>query len=116
MFLFDFPLLSLLIWLPIAGGLVTLWLGANDKARARQIALVTSVLTLLCSVWMAGAFVLGTAEMQMVEKTAWIERFDIFSHLGIDGLSMPLSLLTTFTTVLVVLAGWEVIDRKPHRS
>lgn len=115
MFLFDFPLLSLLIWLPIVGGLVTLWFGANDKAQARTMALWVSVLTLLVSIWMAGEFVLGTAEMQLVEKTAWIERFDIFYHLGVDGLSMPLILLTTFTTVLVVLAGWESIDKKPHQ-
>jgi NADH-quinone oxidoreductase subunit M len=115
MFLFDFPLLSLLTWLPIVGGVLVMIGGAKSKSAARNYALVVAVLTFLVSVWMAGAFTLGTAEMQMVEKRVWVEQFDIYYHLGIDGLSMPLILLTTFTTVVVVLAGWEVIDRKPHQ-
>ena len=47
--------------------------------------------------------------MQFEEKASWIPAFNIFYHLGVDGISMPLIMLTTFTTVLVVLAGWEVI-------
>jgi NADH-quinone oxidoreductase subunit M len=50
--------------------------------------------------------------MQFVERLPWIPAFHIEYHLGVDGISMPLILLTTFTTVLVVLAGWEVIQER----
>ena len=60
-----------------------------------------------------GGFDLGTHEMQFVERAAWIPAFHIHYHLGVDGISMPLILLTTLMTVLVVLAGWEVIRYRP---
>ena len=105
MFLFEFPLLSLLIWLPIAGGIWVLVAGANNAPAARTIAGLVSIITFLVSIPLYAGFQLGTADMQFVENIAWIEAFNIRYHLGVDGFSMPLILLTTFTTVLVVYAA-----------
>lgn len=109
----EFPLLSLAIWVPIVGGLLTLFVSKDAQAgSARMIALVASVITFLLTVPLYTGFNLGTHEMQFVEQAAWIPAFNINYHLGIDGISMPLILLTSFTTVLVVIAGWEVIKVK----
>lgn len=104
----DWPLLSLLIWVPIIGGLLVLGLGKSD-ANARWLSFGISILTFLLSIPLYTGFDTTTASMQFVERAPWIETFNVYYHLGIDGLSMPLILLTTFTTVLVVAAGWEVI-------
>lgn len=104
----DWPLLSFLIWVPVVGGLLVLGLGKSDVV-ARRLALGVSVLAFLLSLPLYTGFDTSTAAMQFVERAPWIETFNVYYHLGVDGLSMPLILLTTFTTVLVVLAGWEVI-------
>ena len=109
----EFPFLSLVIWVPILGGIWVLLLGEENRARnARFAALVVSVLAFLLSIPLYAGFEGGTAAMQFVEKTPWIPAFRIFYHLGVDGISMPLVLLTTFTTVLVVLASQEVIEHR----
>ena len=110
----DLSLLSLVIWLPIIGGGLVLAVGGDkNPALAKLIALVFSVLTFAVSIPLYTSFDITTADMQFVEKLSWIAAFDINYHLGIDGISMPLILLTTFTTILVILAGWEVIENKP---
>ncbi len=103
----DWPLLSLVIWLPIVGGFIVLALG--DKLGARPAALIVAVATFLVSIPLYTSFDPSTADMQFWEGKEWIKTFEIFYYLGVDGISMPLILLNTFTTVLVVLAGWEVI-------
>ena len=109
----DLPLLSLVIWLPIIGGLVVLAVGAKENnSAARWSALVVSVITFLVSVPLFTSFDTSTAAMQFEERTSWIPAFNVYYHLGVDGISMPLILLTTFITVLVVVAGWEVIQKK----
>jgi len=109
----DLPLLSLVIWLPIIGGLVVLAAGASgNNSVVRWVALLSSVVVFLVSLPLWTGFSLTTHEMQFVEQAAWIPAFNITYHLGVDGISMPLILLTTFTTVLVVIAGWEVIKTK----
>jgi len=111
--MFDIPFLSLVIWTPILGGIwVLLVSGDRNAPTARAIALIVSVLTFVLSIPLYLGFDVTTHEMQFVERGVWIETFGIYYHLGIDGISMPLILLTTFTTVLVVLAGWEVIQYK----
>jgi NADH-quinone oxidoreductase subunit M len=60
-------------------------------------------------------FEIGSAAMQFVEKSPWIGRFNIFYHLGVDGISMWFILLTSFITVIVVLAGWEVITERVNQ-
>ena len=109
----DFPFLSLVVWVPILGGLWVLILGEDNRARnARFAALVVSLLTFLLSIPLYAGFDVDTAQMQFVEHTSWVPAFKIFYHLGVDGISMPLVLLTTFTTVLVVVAGQEVIEHR----
>jgi NADH-quinone oxidoreductase subunit M len=105
----ELPLLSLVIWTPIVGGLLVLALG--DKS-ARPVALLAALLTFLLSLPLYTGFDTGTAAMQFQEMRPWIETFGINYHLGVDGIAMPLILLTTFTTVLVVIAGWEVITHR----
>ena len=108
------PLLSLLIWLPIIGGVAVLLSRSADQAR--WLALGVSVAVFMLSLLLWTGFEGGTAAMQFVERVPWIKSFDIDYHLGVDGISMPLMILTTFTTVLVVIAGWDVIQYKPAAS
>ena len=110
-------LLSTLIWLPIIGGLIVLMSGRlSSKAgfRAdRWLALIFSVSIFVLSLPLYTAFNSATAAMQFVERAPWIRTFDVEYFLGVDGFSMPLILLTTFLTPLIVIAGWEVIKKQP---
>ena len=106
----DLPLLSLSVWLPIVGGVLVLFSGDRNPVGARRLALVFSLATFLVTLPLWGLFDTTTAAMQFVERQPWIQPFNIYYHLGVDGISMPLILLTSFTTVLVVIAGWEVIQ------
>ncbi|WP_310567428.1 NADH-quinone oxidoreductase subunit M [Hydrogenophaga sp.] len=109
-------LLSLAIWMPIAFGVVLLALGRDEHAGAvRWIALVGAIVSLAVTVPLYAQFELGTAAMQFVEKSLWIERFNIHYHLGVDGISLWLVLLTAFITVVVVIAGWEVITERVNQ-
>jgi NADH-quinone oxidoreductase subunit M len=108
------PLLSILVWLPIAAAVVVLLIGSGPRARlAKQIALGASVLTFVSSIPLYTGFDAATADMQFVERLSWIGAFNVFYHLGVDGISMPLIMLTTFLTPLVVIAGWDVIKNRP---
>ena len=109
----DLPILSILIWLPILGGLAVLALGDRRAALARRLTLAVSVLTFVASLPLWQRFDPNTAAMQFTEHAAWIPAFDAWYYLGVDGISMPLILLTTFITVLVVIAGWDVIKNRP---
>ena len=109
----DWPLLSLVIWTPIIGGLFLLAFAKKDNtANTRFIALLISIVTFLLSIPLYTDFDTSSAAMQFSEITPWISAFNINYHLGIDGISMPLIVLTTFMTVIVVIAGWEVIKDK----
>ncbi len=110
----DLPLLSLVIWTPIVGGLLVLATGSRHGGlEAKVLALLVSLLTFALSVPLFAGFDTTTAQMQFTELHPWIATLNVYYHLGVDGISMPLILLTTFTTVLVVIAGWEVIKEKP---
>jgi NADH-quinone oxidoreductase subunit M len=109
-------LLSLAIWMPIAFGVVLLALGRDSQARAvRWLALVGSIASFLVTLPLYSGFKLGSSAMQFVEKASWIERFNVHYHLGVDGISLWLVLLTAFINVVVVIAGWEVITRKVNQ-
>lgn len=109
----DLPLLSLVIWTPILGGILVLLFSKDEKASAaRWLSLVVSVVTFVLAVPLYTGFDTTTYQMQFVEKAPWITTFHINYYLGVDGISMPLILLTAFTTVIVVIAGWEVIQYK----
>lgn len=106
-------LLSVVIWLPIVGALLVLSTGSDRRAPlARQLSLVFSIATFLVSLLLYTGFDVNTADMQFTEKALWVGTFDIYYHLGVDGISMPLIILTTFLTVIVVIAGWQVIQEK----
>ena len=110
------PLLSILVWLPIVGGIAVLAIGSRSWERtqiAEEVAFGTALLTFLLSIPLFTGFETSTSQMQFVEQVPWIGAFNVFYHLGVDGISMPLILLTTFLTPLVVLAGWEVIKTRP---
>ncbi len=107
-------LLSILIWLPIAGGLVILAVGDKADSRPdRWLALVISLLTFVLSLELYIGFNFDTAQMQFVERADWIPAFNIEYYLGVDGISTPLILLSTFLTPMIVIAGWEVIKQRP---
>ncbi len=110
----SLPLLSLAVWVPILGGVVVLSASQERQANlAKMIALMISVATFIITIPLYTQFDVSTFQMQFVEQHAWIPAFNVNYTLGIDGISMPLILLTSFTTVLVVLAGWQVIKFKP---
>jgi NADH-quinone oxidoreductase subunit M len=103
-------LLSIAIWLPIAFGVLLLAVGRDEHVRVvRAIALAGAVASFLVTVPLITGFDVTTAKMQFVEKLAWIDRFNIHYHLGLDGLSLWFVPLTAFITVVVVIAAWEVI-------
>ncbi len=109
--------LSVLVWLPILGGLLLLALGRSVSAGSglrvdRILALAISGLTFLLSLPLWTDFDSSTASMQFVERLPWIRTFNVEYFLGVDGFSMPLIILTTFLTPIVVLAGWEVIEMR----
>ena len=106
----DFPILSVTIWLPIIGGLWVIFAGSRvHDGAVRNDSLLIAVATFAISLLLWQGFDNSTADMQFVERLPWIEAFGIEYGLGIDGIALPLILLTTFITVLVVLAGWVVI-------
>jgi len=104
-------LLSAAIWIPIAFGLVLLALG-NDRSPGviRGIALVGALIGFLVTLPIVARFDPSTAEMQFVERRVWIDLLDAYYHLGVDGISVWFVVLTAFITVIVVIAGWEVIE------
>ncbi len=109
-------LLSLAIWTPIVFGAVLLALGRDEHApMVRWIALIGAFVSLLVTLPLYGGFELGTAAMQFVEKAPWIERFNVNYHIGIDGISLWLVLLTAFINLIVVIAGWEVITQRVNQ-
>jgi NADH-quinone oxidoreductase subunit M len=104
-------LLAILIWLPIVGGFLVLGFGKN-AGGAKWLSLCVSLAALLLSIPLYAGFKAGTAAMQFVERTAWIPSIHADFYIGVDGISMPLILLTTFTTVLIVIASWTNVAKR----
>jgi NADH-quinone oxidoreductase subunit M len=106
-------LLSLAIWMPIAVGVLLLAFGRDDRANlVRWTALIGSLASFLVTLPLYTRFELGTASMQFVEKFGWIQRFNVNYHVGVDGLSLWMVLLTAFITVIVVISAWQVITER----
>jgi NADH-quinone oxidoreductase subunit M len=106
-------LLSLAIWVPIVAGLVVFALGGDrHAAMQRWVALVGAILGFLVTIPLYTGFDLQDPGFQFEEKWMWIERFKIHYHLGVDGISVLFVLLNSFITILVVIAGWSVIDTR----
>jgi len=109
-------LLSLAIWTPIFFGAVLLAFGRDDQAKVtRWVALIGAIVSLLVTLPLYDGFKLGTSAMQFVEKSIWIERFNVNYHLGLDGISFWFVLLTAFINVVVVIAGWEAITERVNQ-
>ncbi len=108
----NWPLLSLLVWLPMLSGVLVLLFSGRSSQMARWLSLIASLAIFLLSLPLAFDFDVAQSAMQFVERYPWVPSFHVEYFLGVDGISMPLVLLTTFTTVLVVLAGWDVIEEK----
>ena len=106
----ELPLLSLVIWFPILGGVAVLFVGDENPGRVKALALTVAILSLLISIPLYSSFDPATAAMQFQEFIPWIPALNANYHLGVDGFSMPLILLTAFMTLLVVIAGWEVVQ------
>jgi NADH-quinone oxidoreductase subunit M len=111
--IFGFPLLTVAIWLPILFGVLVLATGNDRNApAARYIALLGAVLGFLVTIPLYTGFDKMTSAMQFVEMHNWIPRFNIHYHLGVDGISVLFILLNSFFTPLVVLAGWQIIEKR----
>jgi NADH-quinone oxidoreductase subunit M len=109
----NFPLLTAAIWIPILFGFFLLALGKDRNAPVvRAVALAGALLGVLPTLGLLAGMQPGTAAMQFVEKSAWIERFSVNYHLGVDGLSVWFVVLTALITVVVVIAGWQVIEQR----
>jgi NADH-quinone oxidoreductase subunit M len=107
------PYLSLAIWVPIIAGVAVLFMGRDrDAAVARWIALAGAVAGFLVTIPLYTHFDQATSAMQFVERANWIPYFDIYYHLGVDGISVLFVMLNSFTTLLVVWAGWDVIKSR----
>jgi len=111
--IFGFPLLSAAVWLPILFGVLVLATGNDRNApMARYVALLGGLLGFLVTIPLYTGFDKMTSAMQFVEMKNWIPRFNIHYHLGVDGISVLFILLNSFFTPLVVLAGWQVIEKR----
>ncbi|MBY0455277.1 MAG: NADH-quinone oxidoreductase subunit M [Burkholderiaceae bacterium] len=109
-------LLSLAIWTPIAFGALLLALGRDEHVRAvRWLALIGALIGFFVTLPLYSGFKLGTASMQFSEKARWIDSFNIFYHLGVDGISFWFVPLTAFITVIVVIASWEAITERVNQ-
>ncbi|MCE1181932.1 MAG: NADH-quinone oxidoreductase subunit M [Rhodocyclales bacterium] len=109
----TYPLLSLAIWIPIFAGALVLATGSDRNAPlARMLALTGAVLGFLVTIPLWSGFDISNGGMQFVELKAWIPQFNINYHLGVDGISMLFVILNAFITIIVVGAGWEVIENK----
>jgi len=106
----TFPWLTLAIFVPIVFGLLVLAIGRDDNpGAARVLSLIGALAGFLVTIPLYLGFDASSAAMQFVEHAAWIETFSVYYHLGVDGISLWFVLLTAFVTIIVVLAGWEVI-------
>ncbi|WP_233843032.1 NADH-quinone oxidoreductase subunit M [Dyella sp. 2HG41-7] len=108
-------LLSLLIWLPIAGAVPVLLAGSGRPNTARWLALLMAILTFAISLFLIPQYNADVSGMQLVESHMWIEALNVHYSLGVDGISVALILLTTFVGILVIIGAWDVIQDKPHQ-
>ncbi len=109
----NLPWLSLSIFVPIIAGILVLIFGRDERAEyTRKMALIGAIVSFLVTLPIIAGFDSTTASMQFVENVSWIEAFNVSYHLGVDGISVWFVILTAFITVIVVVAGWEVITTR----
>jgi NADH-quinone oxidoreductase subunit M len=108
----NLPILSLLVAVPLLGGIAVLFTGRERPAAARWLALLVSLVTFAVSLLMWAGFDATSAEYQLVERHAWLPEFGISYHIGIDGISLLLVVLTTFLTPIALLCSWESVESR----
>ncbi len=108
----NWPLLSILIWLPILGGALVLALGNARAGAARWLSLAVAVLTFVFSLGLLSGFDYANPGLQFVESHAWIPSFDIHYNLGADGIAVALLLLNTLITVLTLAGAWGSVNKR----
>lgn len=111
----NWPILSILVWLPVLGAVVVLLAGNARPRLARWLTLAFTVVTFLLSVAMLADFHVGAGGLQLQERLAWIPGINSSYHLAADGISVALILLTTFVSILVIGGAWEVVREKVHQ-
>ncbi|WP_434031450.1 NADH-quinone oxidoreductase subunit M [[Pseudomonas] boreopolis] len=109
----NWPLLSVLIWLPIVGG--ALILALRNAQAARWASLLVAVVTFLLSLPLLSGYDTGNDALQFVERHAWIPAYDIGYNLGVDGIAVALILLTTLVTVLALIGAWSAIEKRVNQ-
>ena len=105
-------LLTLVIFLPLVSGVLLLLLKQEKYATVKMFGIVSSVLTFIISLILFFTFDSTNAGMQFVEKAPWIQSFNISYHVGIDGMSLLLVMLTTFLTPIAMLSSWSSIEKR----
>jgi NADH-quinone oxidoreductase subunit M len=109
----TFPWLTLAVFVPIVFGLLVLALGGDNKrGLTLGLSLIGAIAGFLVTIPLYTGFDSSSAAMQFVEQASWISTFNVNYHLGVDGISLWFVLLTAFITIIVVLAGWEVITSR----
>jgi len=106
-------ILSILIWLPVGGGVLTLLIGDGNARLSRWCALLVALATAVLCLPLWQGFDPTTASFQYAVRMDWIHQLHADYYLGVDGISLPLIALTAFMTVPVIIAGWSVIEKRP---
>ena len=105
----DWPILSIVTFLPLAGALVLLAVDRQHEAVVKRLTFAVSLLTFLVSLQLYRGFQLNVPGMQFVERTPWIAGFGVQYYVGVDGISLLLVLLTTFLTAIAILSSFTAI-------
>ena len=108
----QLPFLSLLIWIPILGGLWVFYVGSRQQATAKYLSIIISLVVLILSLYVTVIFNQDTHVMQLTEKFPWISALNIEYYLGLDGLSLTMVVLNNIITVIALWSAWEVIEKK----
>ncbi len=109
MCILGIPILSLLIFFPLAGAIILLFIDKEKGVMLRGVTLAISLIEFFISLPLFFAFDSKMASMQFVEDWWWVQSYGISYKVGIDGISLLLVLLTTFLTVLCILSSWKAI-------
>jgi NADH-quinone oxidoreductase subunit M len=107
----QFPILSVIVFTPIIAGVLMLFIPAERKTETKVTALAAAIIALLLSVWVYFSYNVGAGGYQFIEKYSWLPQFGISYHVGVDGISAPLVLLTGVVMFTGVLISWGVDDR-----
>ena len=105
------PILTIVTFLPLAGAIMLLFINGEKQERIKRVALGIAIIDFIISLPLFILFKLDTSEFQFVQNVPWIKEFGISYHVGIDGISLFLFLLTSFLSLICILASWNIKDR-----